>query len=527
MNRKNMLRTLAMVLGLTMLLCSAAMAEGQATEPYPETVTITRTQMTTPISLWENGDTETNNPWTRLVKDKLNIDLVDLWSADDSQYETKMNIAIGSNTLPDVFAVTSAQLAQLVEAGMACDMSELYEQYASADLRKIMDADPIAADSGRFDGKLYGISKQHFGLIANVCYMWIRQDWLDNLGMTAPTTVEEFNALCDAVVNNDPDGNGQKDTYALGMDKNLGSFLYFSEAFHALPFIWHDDGNGQLVYGHVQPQMRAALQAAQEMFKRGYISPEFPVMDSSSLTADLISGKCGIRFTGSALEYSVGADLASTSGEKAFFKAYPIPSVDGEKVMTPIEFPVSGYVAVNADCKNPEAVIKMLNAFVDVQLNSDAETYAQFFNNERSWGNLPMSIYNPMADYNQGKYIPIALETGDTSNLDLSGLSKYEICKDYVENKTPSSYGTYFQVSGEGAYRIGVQVIDDGQYIYDAFRGMATPTMKDKKSTLDAMLTESFTKVIMGEDIASFDATVQKWMELGGADMTAEMNAAQ
>lgn len=528
MKQKNWLRIVSSMLCLLLLLTGSAMAdESDAFAKYEEPVTITRAQMVTPITLWENGDTETDNPWTRLANDELNIDLEDAWSSDSSQYANKINIAIGSDTLPDVFWANSAQLSQIVEAGMAYDLTDVYEQYASDDLRMLMDADPTGFESGVFDGKLMAISCQHYGLITSVNYMWIRQDWLDNLGMTAPTTMDELLALCDAFVNDDPDGNGENDTYAIGMDKDIDGFINFSEIFHALPDIWYDGGDGQLVYGTVQSPMRDALLEAQNMYKLGYFSPEFSVMDSSSLSADMISSKVGIIFTASSLEYSVGADLVNASGPDAYFKAYAIPSVDGETVMTPIEFPVWSYVCVSSTCEHPEAVIKLLNMTTDVQLNSDEETYSEFFNSERSWGMIPLQIYNPLDDYNQGKYIPTAVETGDTSMLNLSAMAKYTLVKDWIENKTPTSAGTYFQVSGEGAYRIGVQVIDNKQYVYDAFRGVSTPTMKDKKSTLDAMLTESFTKIIMGDDISSFDTLIQKWYELGGTDMTAEMNAAE
>ena len=42
--------------------------------------------------------------------------------------------------------------------------------------------------------------------------MIIRQDWLDKLGLKAPTTIDEFEEVIRAFTEDDPDGNGQKDT---------------------------------------------------------------------------------------------------------------------------------------------------------------------------------------------------------------------------------------------------------------------------------------------------------------------------
>jgi putative aldouronate transport system substrate-binding protein len=50
--------------------------------------------------------------------------------------------------------------------------------------------------------------------------------------------------------------------------------------------------------------------------------------------------------------------------------------------------------------------------------------------------------------------------------------------------------------------------------------------MTERKTTLDAMLSEAFIKIITGEaDISSFDTVVKQWETSGGAAMTREINA--
>jgi putative aldouronate transport system substrate-binding protein len=48
--------------------------------------------------------------------------------------------------------------------------------------------------------------------------MWIRQDWLDNLGLKVPTTLAELDDVLYKFTFNDPDKNGKNDTYGLGGD---------------------------------------------------------------------------------------------------------------------------------------------------------------------------------------------------------------------------------------------------------------------------------------------------------------------
>ncbi|NLV68577.1 MAG: hypothetical protein GXY14_12980, partial [Spirochaetes bacterium] len=62
-------------------------------------------------------------------------------------------------------------------------------------------------------------------------------------------------------------------------------------------------------------------------------------------------------------------------------------------------------------------------------------------------------------------------------------------------------------------------------YLYDQFYGSLTPTMIEKKASLESMEDEVFAKIIMGQDINSFDKFVEDWKSLGGNEITKEVNA--
>ena len=86
--------------------------------------------------------------------------------------------------------------------------------------------------------------------------MFIRQDWLDNLGLKMPTTIEELKEVARAFTEDDPDGNGQNDTYGLAVDgvevltKSIGTLEGFFECFGLYPgsdaMTFMDDGNGKV-----------------------------------------------------------------------------------------------------------------------------------------------------------------------------------------------------------------------------------------------------------------------------------------
>ena len=102
-------------------------------------------------------------------------------------------------------------------------------------LKEIYDKYPETFYPVTKDGKIYGIACTPVLTEGHV--MVIRQDWLDNLGLEAPTTMDEFEAVIKAFTEEDPDGNGKNDTFGFGMT-----------LFH--PAMWNPWGLGMAWYTH-------------------------------------------------------------------------------------------------------------------------------------------------------------------------------------------------------------------------------------------------------------------------------------
>ena len=52
----------------------------------------------------------------------------------------------------------------------------------------------------------------------------IRKDWLAKLGLKEPQTVDDLYTIAKAFTEQDPDGNGKKDTYGLIIPKWPGNY---------------------------------------------------------------------------------------------------------------------------------------------------------------------------------------------------------------------------------------------------------------------------------------------------------------
>ena len=69
---------------------------------YKEPITVEIVQSINPTLPIPEGESATDNYYTRYVKENMNIDTKVKWSASNADYTQKLNLAIASNDLPDI-----------------------------------------------------------------------------------------------------------------------------------------------------------------------------------------------------------------------------------------------------------------------------------------------------------------------------------------------------------------------------------------------------------------------------------------
>ena len=121
--------------------------------------------------------------------------------------------------------------------------------------------------------------------------LWIRQDWLDALGLEAPRTWDELAQVANAFVTEDPDGNGEDDTIGILGPGNadhmnavggnqFGLDPLFS-CYQSYPQYWLEGEDGKVEYGSIQPETKTALENISKLYADGDIDPEMLVRSDS------------------------------------------------------------------------------------------------------------------------------------------------------------------------------------------------------------------------------------------------------
>ncbi len=207
-----------------------------------------------------------------------------------ADYDQQLNIRIAGGNTPDLFAVSDRnQLVNVVaqEVALPLDdhlakMPSVMAWYSESDYQK-----------GRVDGTLYALSRRPF---ARYSTFLLREDWLENVGLEMPRDLDEFAAVAAAFTFQDPDGNGNDDTFGITGYDGIRSFRPIFGAFGT-----SHDGNwmirdGEVVYSTTDPRYREAISWIRDLIAEGVVDPELLANKGQADMTKTFNGQIGINY---------------------------------------------------------------------------------------------------------------------------------------------------------------------------------------------------------------------------------------
>ncbi len=495
---------------------------------YDEPVEITSVRSVGASIVFNEGDTIEDNIWTRTALEEYNIKLKYLWTVPDAQYAEKMSLMYSSGDLPDFLSVDIGAFETLYQENQLQPIGDVADQYLSTFNKGLLkDSDGGAAQLlATKDDKRYGIV-QPAGHEENSYIMWIRQDWLDTLGLDAPKTFDELTNVLKSFYENDPAGTGKKNYIPLGLSTTswTGSINGLYNVLGAYKSIWMKKGD-EYVYSSIQPEMKEALKQIANYYKLGYISPTYYNAQDSRIAELMGLNRMGVVFA----NYVSGIPIADGWAKNgANWVTYPLPAMteNAYPAKSQISSDPSNFWVVTKDCKNPEAVMKLMNLFSDKVIN-DPSHYNTDENNTTIWHYMWPTIHPAMGNTQSYLRIRDAEKNGTTDKLTGTDLSNYQkglACENGSTDKMDWAMHVIF--GKESALKtVYENYVKSENYIRDAWAKPSTATMKEKKGELLNFEEESFKAIITGQKpIDYFDTFVAEWKRLGGTKITQEVNA--
>ncbi|MEN8905616.1 MAG: extracellular solute-binding protein [Clostridiales bacterium] len=281
-------------------------------------------------------------------KESTGIEL-ELIQPEHNQYYDRMNVVFASgNDVPDVIEISEQNYVKYASEGALIDVDNMVK--GSDILSKI---DESYLDAIRVEDKLYGVPLQTGGGVVS----YVRQDWLDNLGLEAPKNYEEYYSLMEAFRDKDPDKNGKKDTIpftAVLSAEDKIQLMYLRD------FFWDSSPDftqvdGKWIDGFAEDNFETALERMAKAYKDKLIDSEIFTNETSTCRDKFTASKAGIfpywnNYWVTRLENTT----KQQSDEKATLTALPSIKESYNLNRAPL------VTAITAKCEDPDGVFKYL-----------------------------------------------------------------------------------------------------------------------------------------------------------------------
>ena len=284
-------------------------------------------------------------------KELTGIDL-EVTSIDHNSYNDQLALAFASGDVADVVILSAEYYAAYAAQGALADITDYWE---SSDLKASGRIHEEYIDSLRINDRLYAFTPAR----GNGCITYLRQDWLDKLGLSVPTTYDEYIKVLEAFTTQDPDGNGKNDTYGV---TSAGIISTEAPWTNYLPEFWQDaypdfyeKEDGTWVDGFSEQATVDALQRLKDAYAKGIIDTEVTTNKTSSCRDKFYAGNVG------AFTYWAGKwNLTLEQNVQNLFpdaKLVAIPAIKELGGYTERQAPV---LAITSKCENPAGVFKYL-----------------------------------------------------------------------------------------------------------------------------------------------------------------------
>ncbi|VTR60938.1 Lipoprotein lplA [Actinobacillus pleuropneumoniae] len=236
------------------------------------TAIITKHPLTKPLAEME---------WLQKVEETAGVDIE--WQEITADWGQKKGTMLASGDIPDLFigpnVITDADFAQF--QGLFQDLSGMLDQAPNVQnmFNEKPDTKVIATQS---DGKIYGLPKYQRFWPATASRQFINQQWLDQLGLSMPTTWDELYEVLVAFKEKDANGNGDPND-EIPMDWPGGIGGYFNPAVLLGSMgITLTDGSGQGYFvedGQVKnfltdERYKTMIAFLNKLYKAGLVNPE-------------------------------------------------------------------------------------------------------------------------------------------------------------------------------------------------------------------------------------------------------------
>lgn len=241
------------------------------------------------------GDDYKDNPYTRYIYEKTGV-RVEPVLLSSNMSEASQQLAVKRAGGQQIDLILHWDIVQsYMQSGLIIKLDDLLEKYKEK-IPNIMENIPEEAWNGLSKcGEVWGIPGR--GSLPNpmINDIFIRKDWMDRLGLKMPENTDELGEIMRAFTEDDPDGNGVKDTYGMvhNGESTVNSLLLLFGCNS-----WNEEYiDGKLVNGAMTDKARKAFITLRQWDRAGYFNHD-GIADNKAHENLISSNKAGIVIGG-------------------------------------------------------------------------------------------------------------------------------------------------------------------------------------------------------------------------------------
>lgn len=447
-----------------------------------------------------------DNQYWQGLEERLGV----TWNADlvpiDS-YGERIATTFAGGDLPDLFfllpGTTRPIIYEAIEQGAFADLTDILTSDRINDYPNLAAYPDYLWDAVRINGRIWGVPKP---VLRNNDPTFYRKDWGDQLGFADLTDAAAVHDMLVAMSKDDPDGNGNDDTYGFAPYGGNWNAFIVNQMFK-VPYGWKLEDDGSLVNAMETDEYRQSLEYIIQLYEDGAYHPDSANLNVTQATDLLLGGRTGMATNGFAAVFGPSGYRTTIKDivPEAVLEPVIMPGADGGEgisYQTPGFF---GFTAISAEAAQDEArldeLLRVMNYLV-APFGSEEYTFLVY--------GIP-GVHSE--ELPEGGFSLTEQGSADRSALVYPFLSE-----NYFYYAGQPDEAAFAQQHNEAMAKVAVG---------NPAAGVYSPTNGEKGAELGQYTADTYTEIVTGRaGIEKLDEMIQNWRERGGDEIRQELEDA-
>ncbi|SFI01916.1 putative aldouronate transport system substrate-binding protein [Lachnospiraceae bacterium NLAE-zl-G231] len=291
----------------------------------------------------------------------------------ETDWETQLTLKVAGDELPDMLIGCSMNVSDVNEwggEGYFLDLSQYMDLMPN--LKAYFDQYPeLEAYCTTSDGHIYGLPKLKVDMTDRLTRSFINKQWLDNLGLSMPTSIDEYYEVLVAFKEQDANGNGDPDDeIPLLFTSDSGGYTALEKTlldaygiFTTDPnYVLQADESGKVELANINDTYKEYLKFMHRLYAEGLMEQEAFTITGDEITTKQQGDVYGSFGCGSAPFVMANKDISYDANWMALSgMSSELHPKREASIASPVQNSI--LVAVNGNTEYPEALARFIDYF--------------------------------------------------------------------------------------------------------------------------------------------------------------------